>query len=154
MRRTRLISLIGAATLILGLLAGPALAARVADGPGGRPITASLDGAQEVGSAGDPDGSGTVRVALNPGQGTICYDLTVRDIAAATQFHVHEAPRGENGPVVVGFFGPPGGQAVSFDGCVEADRELIRDIIKDPADYYFNVHNAEFPAGAIRGQLG
>jgi len=27
------------------------------------------------------------------------------------------------------------------------------DIIKNPANYYVNVHNAEFSNGALRGQL-
>jgi hypothetical protein len=36
---------------------------------------------------------------------------------------------------------------------VEVDRELALAILKHPADYYVNVHNAEFPAGAARGQL-
>jgi hypothetical protein len=37
---------------------------------------------------------------------------------------------------------------------VSADQDLIKAITKNPEAYYFNVHNAEFPAGALRAQLG
>jgi hypothetical protein len=30
---------------------------------------------------------------------------------------------------------------------------LAKDILKNPADYYVNVHNEEYEAGALRGQL-
>ncbi len=39
------------------------------------------------------------------------------------------------------------------EGCVKVDRALALEILKRPADYYVNVHNAEFPGGAVRGQL-
>ena len=38
-------------------------------------------------------------------------------------------------------------------GCTAADGALIQDIIDYPDQYYVNVHTAEHPAGAIRGQL-
>ena len=53
-------------------------------------------------------------------------------------------------PVVLGLQPPTDG---SSGGCVEVGRTLAKDILKNPADYYVNVHNAEFPAGALRGQL-
>ena len=44
--------------------------------------------------------------------------------------------------------------AATESGCVDADRELILDIMLNPEHYYVNVHTFEHPPGAIRGQLG
>lgn len=132
-------------------LSGPVLAEKV-DGAdhGGRPLTATLTGAAEVPS-GDPDGSGTALITLNPGQQEVCFELSVSDIAPATAAHIHVAPAGTAGPVVVPLAAPTDGTS---KGCIQdVDRDLIRAIVHDPDQYYVNVHNAEFPPGAVRGQL-
>src|SRR6476619_6227578 len=46
---------------------------------GRSPLGTDLVGAQEVPPA-DPDGSGTASLTLNPGQQSICYELTVQGI--------------------------------------------------------------------------
>jgi hypothetical protein len=38
-------------------------------------------------------------------------------------------------------------------GCVSAEADVIKEIRQNPAGFYVNVHNAEFPDGAVRGQL-
>lgn len=117
---------------------------------GGRPFSTSLTGAEEVPVPGDPDGTGEVVMTLNHGQGEICFQLTVQNIAPATAAHIHRGPFGVAGPVVVGLVPPTSGFS---SGCVAVDRDLIKEIIQNPDDFYVNVHNAAFPAGAVRGQL-
>ncbi len=119
-------------------------------GAGGAPQSTTLTGAAEVPGPGDPDGSGTASLRLNPGQKEICYELTVADIAPATAAHIHIGGPTVAGPVVVGLMPPTSG---SSSACASVDRDLVLDILKNPAGFYVNVHNSAFPAGAVRGQL-
>jgi hypothetical protein len=119
---------------------------------GGRPFAGALTGAAEVPGPGDPDGSGTFVLALNQGQGEVCFWLAVEDILLpATGAHIHVGDITVAGPVVVPL-SPPGADGTS-SGCVSASEELIKAIRQSPSNYYVNVHTAEYPAGAIRGQL-
>lgn len=117
---------------------------------GGRPIAVQLTGAAERPGPGDPDGSGTASFRINPGQGRICYTLTVAGIDPATAAHIHRAPPGEAGPVVVPLEAPADG---SSEGCAPVDRALAQEIVRNPGAFYVNVHNAPFRPGAVRGQL-
>ena len=38
--------------------------------------------------------------------------------------------------------------------CVPAQREVLRQILLDPAAYYVNLHNTQHPGGVMRAQLG
>jgi hypothetical protein len=117
---------------------------------GGTPLYAAMSGANEAPGPGDPDGSGWAEFRLNQGQGTISYELHVEDIQAARAAHIHIGAPGAPGPIVVHLMAPTNGMSM---GVEEVDPELIKMIRKNPGNYYVNVHNATYPAGAVRGQL-
>jgi hypothetical protein len=119
---------------------------------GGRVLSATLTGTAEAPGPGDTDGSGTALVVINPGQGELCFMISVSGITLpASAAHIHEAPVGVPGPVVVPL-APPGADGTVRD-CVDVDRDELLEIMLEPEEYYVNVHTTDFPAGAVRGQL-
>ena len=145
-----------AALAATGVIAGLTVGGQALAGDGGRPLQTSLTGAEECNAAGvcnlgDPDGSGSASLRLNPGREQICFTIKVDNIdLPATGAHIHEAPAGSAGPVVVPLPAPTG---ETTTGCVSAERSLIKEIMRDPDEYYVNIHTAPFPGGAVRGQL-
>jgi hypothetical protein len=134
-----------AVTGVLALtLAATAMAA------GGRPYMTALEGEQERPVIGDLDGTGHAWIQVNAGLGEVCYELHVSGIAPAAAAHIHRGRAGSPGPVVVPLAAPAGGTS---SGCVDVDRDLALELLRDPSGFYVNVHNAEFPGGALRGQL-
>ena len=135
--------------VLAGAIAGLSASAYAADG--GRPLSAHLTGAAEKPAAGDPDGGGHATLRVNVGQSQVCYDLMVEKIATATMAHIHKAGPDAAGPVVVSLTAPDASGKSS--ACVTADAALVKDILQNPGAYYVNIHNADFRAGAVRGQL-
>jgi hypothetical protein len=137
---------------ILVALVGAILALGPTAQAGGQRFVTTLTGAAEV-PPGDPDGSGTAVITINRGASEVCWSISVSGITLpATAAHIHEAPVGVAGDVVVPL-SPPDATG-SSSGCTSVSRELAKEIAKDPAEYYVNVHNADYPTGALRGQLG
>lgn len=112
--------------------------------------TASLLGLAEVPGPGDPDGSGVADITIVDDLNRICYEITVTAMAPATAAHIHRGTTGEAGPPVVTLEVPVNGEV---SGCVAAPDAVADLIAANPAGYYVNIHNAEYPGGAIRGQL-
>jgi hypothetical protein len=118
---------------------------------GGRPNTTTLTGAAEI-NGGDADGSGTATIWTNVGLSQVCWDIQVSGIVLpALAAHVHAAPAGVNGGIVVPLSAPDASGHAS--GCATADQALVKAIAKDSSNYYVNVHDTNFPGGALRGQL-
>jgi hypothetical protein len=111
---------------------------------------ALLTGSAEVPGPGDDDGSAAALVRIRPSTGRVCVlGFAHHQIAEPTLFHIHAGTADVAGPVVVDFVP----LLPSGIGCVNVDRQVTRAIVADPAAYYFNVHNDDFPAGAVRGTL-
>jgi hypothetical protein len=138
------------------LLASLALTLAVASTAlaGGRPLATTLTpGAEPLG--GDPSAAatGSFSSTLNPGVGELCYDLSWANLSAnVIAAHVHVAPAGVNGPVVIPL-STTMTMSGSTSGCVAVERELAIAILQDPSGYYVNVHTTLNPGGAVRGQL-
>jgi hypothetical protein len=116
-------------------------------------LTTTLRGGDAEVPPGDPDGSGSASVTIDPATGQVCWEITVMNIMPATASHIHVGEAGVAGGVVVpldtdGFEG-------SSEGCVEdQDADALQAIIDDPAGHYVNVHTSDYGGGAVRGQLG
>ena len=122
----------------------------------GRPFTVQLLPTAE----GDLDGSGTATVTVNPGTEEVCYDIRVAGIDQPQEpaeglgsAHIH----GPTGAIAVHLDTQfvAGDTAGTFEasGCVDADRGVLLDILRNPEQYYVNVHTVTFADGAVQGYL-
>ena len=113
----------------------------------GRPLVADLSWDNEVPPATGTTATGSASVTLNQGQEQVCFDITTTGLSGPLLAdHIHAAPAGVNGGVVISLQG-------ALSGCVSADADLIKAIRQNPAGYYLNLHTALNPGGEVRGQL-
>lgn len=144
---------VSARTLILTAGAAAFALAPVAAAAETVVLTATLSGANEVGpngpGAGAPEGNGAFRVEINTDTGDFCYTLYGEKISAPTMAHVHTGAAGTNGGPVITMDVTGKGS----DMCIAVEPEKLKPIVANPAGYYVNIHTADFPGGAVRGQL-
>lgn len=135
-----------ATTALLALPAAPALA-QVAT------LSVTGSGAQEVPGPGEEGATVTGDFSFDEAAGTITYTVSVSGNAEpAAAGHLHEAPTGQAGDIVVTL------DAAAINAGTEAtvtveDPALVAEIVANPQDYYLNVHSPSFPAGFARAQL-
>ncbi|MBW4936638.1 CHRD domain-containing protein [Marinobacter sp. F4206] len=128
-------------------------------------LTTQLSAKEMVGSKGDSNGKGHAHVfGIDGDATTLCYVIQVEGIQAVPvkegmAAHIHEAGKGMNGAPVAALAGPEDGDAA--DCLTEGEKGkfptgekgIVKRILENPADFYINIHNPEYPDGAIRGQL-
>ena len=105
---------------------------------------ANLTGAQEVPS-GDPDGSAKARVTVDDNFDQVCWAVTdINNISPVTAAHIHVGAAG---------FTLRRANEGTWTGCSEGSEWTQDRIEGDPERFYVNLHTADYPNGAIRGQL-
>jgi hypothetical protein len=114
----------------------------------------NMTGNQEVPGPGDPDGSATGTITFHETNGLIEWNITYADIAAPTGMHIHPGAAGQAGGVFVGLGVATSGGAGTLIGSVTTSVANVATILADPTAFYVNIHNGDFGAGAVRGQLG
>lgn len=142
-----------AALVSAALVALPATAAKNSK-PKEYDLLAPLIGKLEAPNAGDPDGYGAADFRLKGNK--VCFRIVAADIGQVQAAHIHKAPPGQAGDIVVDLFSFKGKNQTlppRITGCAKSTTAIVKAIAKNPGDYYVNVHNADFPTGALRGQL-
>ena len=110
--------------------------------------TAYLTGANVPGG-GDADGYARAEVTVSGTLDNICYEISDVRGVMPTAAHIHEGREGVAGRPVVTLTMQDG----KWAGCVEGT-EAVQDHIENmPWMHYVQIHTAEYPNGAIRGQL-
>jgi hypothetical protein len=114
-------------------------------------LIAALSGQEET-QAADDNGYGAARFEITGRR--VCFVILAREVAPITAGHIHRGAPSVAGPIVVDLLGAsPSGLPPRTRGCVRTTRALAREIGHNPGRFYVNLHNADFPDGAIRGQL-
>jgi hypothetical protein len=106
------------------------------------------------GSTSRAKGHTLIKVRMN---GTIEHKTHINNKAHETFVagHIHQAPAGVAGPVVLPLFASSGTSTrqIKDRGSTPGTGTLPADLCANPSAYYINYHTTAFPAGAIRGQL-
>jgi hypothetical protein len=125
---------------------------------GGDVFVASLRGANEVPvegkpAVGDPDGTALEFIEVKGDQ--VSVTVNWRYTGRPTMLHIHQGARGANGDVKIDFSGLlTHSRDQQVTGTVQVKDAKLLDALKtDPSAFYANLHTAEFPGGAVRGQL-
>jgi hypothetical protein len=163
MKQNRFVLVLVFALLAIALLTSTAFA------NGRSTYVAHLSGGEEVPSA-DTNATGQAIFRLSKDGDSLYYKLLVANIENVTMAHIHLAPAGVNGPVVVWLYpsAPPAQlipgrtNGILMEGTItEANLvgllagQSLADLIAniEAGNAYVNVHTSQYPGGEIRGQV-
>jgi hypothetical protein len=138
--------------VLLAVLASAALAVPAAAVVITLPV--NLDGASEFPGPGDPDGSAVGTMTFDTDTNGISWNITYSGIATPlTGFHIHPGAEGTSGGILVSLGTATSGGAGTLISSTTTSAANMAMITANFTNFYINIHNGAFSAGAIRGQL-
>jgi CHRD domain len=168
MSTRKISSIVGITTAVLLILAGISAKATISSyaQTTSSIFHATLEGKQEVPPV-DSDAKGLAIFRLSNDGTELDYKVIVANIEDVTAAHIHLAPKGENGSIVVFLFNPETptdgrtngvlakGTITSADLVGPLEGATLSELIDEmeAGNTYVNVHTAEHPGGEIRGQI-
>lgn len=117
---------------------------------------AVLTGSQEAPTPNNTPGFGNATVSFTDATHTsINVTITVANLGSPiNNFHIHKGAAGVAGGVVVNLIGLGGPfTGGKLTGTYPIGATTAAELLANPELFYVNVHTAQFPGGAIRGQL-
>ena len=111
---------------------------RMAWFPTRKTMTAVMEGVHD-------DGTGATAITLDRVNGSICFKFTWSGIGSPVAAHIHKG----SGPAVLPLFV----DTAKRQGCVKADKSLLRKLADCPGNYQVMLHTHRYPNGALRAQL-
>ena len=115
-------------------------------------LEAQMSGREEVPGPGVTDGAGVAEIRIEREE--ICYRLNATMGETPTAAHIHTGAAGASGPVLVNLMPMfnKGESGFTAENCLPPS-SAVPEIAENPAGFYVNIHSAEHPDGAMRGQL-
>jgi hypothetical protein len=138
--------------ILCTMLVGTALSAAVAPAQAEQ-FTLTMTGNQEVPNPGDPDGFASGTLTIDPATNQVSWNFTHSGIATPTMMHIHIGAAGVSGGVIVNLGVATSGGPGTLVNQTTTSATNVNNILANPTGYYVNIHNAQFPGGAVRGQL-
>ena len=106
--------------------------------------------AHPLGGTGDPSGSGSVELKIDPNSRLVCYDFRLSVGSEPMMAHINLGATHQVGAPVVTLFT---GTQPRLSDCAPSTHSQLAEINADPSHYYVSVDTTGNPDGAVRGQL-
>lgn len=99
--------------------------------------------------AGEPNGSGLAVVKIEPSTNQLCWQFAqLKNVTAPTDARLYVYTAGGTGRVGLRL-----GSTFKASGCFGWEPVWLESVERNPPAYIISIHNARFPAGAVRGRL-